>query len=79
MSTKQVIKQEIPRYTQIVNDYQQNTVKRIRKITNIFVESQKEITVNSFRFWLYWMISPRQVAENYFLLFRFYNIKIITY
>jgi hypothetical protein len=74
MSTKQVIKQEIPRYTQIVNDYQQNKVKRIRKITNIFVESQKEITVNSFRFWLYWMISPRQVAENYFLLFGFYII-----
>ena len=68
MSTKQAI----PRYSQSVNDYQQNTVRTIRKITNIFVESQKDITVISFRLWSYWMRYPKQVAENYFLIFRFY-------
>jgi len=74
MSRKQVVKQEkeIPRYSQIINDYQYNTIQRIRKITDNFVESQKEIIVNSFRLWSDWMISPRQVAENYFLLFKFY-------
>ena len=74
MSRKQVVKQEkeIPRYSQIINDYQHNTIQRIRKITDNFVESQKEIIVNSFRLWSDWMISPRQVAENYFLLFKFY-------
>jgi hypothetical protein len=73
MSRKQVVKQEkeIPRYSQIINDYQYNTIQRIRKITDNFVESQKEIIVNSFRLWSDWMISPRQVAENYFLLFNF--------
>ena len=40
MSRKQVRKQEILRYTQIVNDYQQNTIQTIRKITSNFVESQ---------------------------------------
>ena len=74
MSRKQVVKQEkeIPRYSQIINDYQYNTIQRIRKITDNFVESQKEIIVNSFRLCSDWMISPRQVAENYFLLFKFY-------
>jgi hypothetical protein len=74
MSRKQVVKQEkeIPRYSQIINDYQYNTIQRIRKITDNFVESQKEIIVNSFRLWSDWMISPRQVAQNYFLLFKFY-------
>jgi hypothetical protein len=74
MSRKQVVKQEkeIPRYAQIINDYQYNTIQRIRKITDNFVEFQKEIIVNSFRLWSDWMISPRQVAENYFLLFKFY-------
>jgi len=74
MSRKQVLKQEkeIPRYSQIINDYQHNTIQRIRKITDNFVESQKEIIVNSFRLWSDWMISPRQVTENYFLLFKFY-------
>ena len=64
MSTKQAI----PRYSQIVNDYQQNTVRTIRKITNIFVESQKDITVISFRLWSYWMIIPKQVAEILFFI-----------
>ncbi len=58
-------RKEIPRYTQIVNDYQENTIQAIREITDNFVESQKDIIVNSFRLWSDWMTSPRQVAENY--------------
>ena len=58
-------RKEIPRYTQIVNDYQENTIQAIREITDNFVDSQKEIIVNSFRLWSDWITSPRQVAENY--------------
>jgi hypothetical protein len=58
-------RKEIPRYTQIVNDYQENTIQAIREISDNFVESQKDIIVNSFRLWSDWMTSPRQVAENY--------------
>ena len=67
MSRKQAVKQEkeIPRYSQIINDYQHNTIQRIRKITDNFVDSQKDIIVNSFRLWSDWVSSPRQVAENY--------------
>ena len=58
-------RKEIPRYTQIVNDYQENTIQAIREITDNFVDSQKDIIVNSFRLWSDWMTSPRQIAENY--------------
>jgi hypothetical protein len=58
-------RKEIPRYTQIVNDYQENTIQAIREITDNFVDSQKDIIVNSFRLWSDWILSPRQVAENY--------------
>jgi ElaB/YqjD/DUF883 family membrane-anchored ribosome-binding protein len=58
-------RKEIPRYTQIVNDYQENTIQAIREITDNFVDSQKDIIVNSFRLWSDWMTSPRQLAENY--------------
>ena len=58
-------RKEIPRYTQIVNDYQENTIQAIREITDNFVDSQKDIIVNSFRLWSDWITSPRQVTENY--------------
>ena len=58
-------RKEIPRYTQIVNDYQENTIQAIIEITDNFVDSQKDIIVNSFRLWSDWITSPRQVAENY--------------
>ena len=58
-------RKEIPRYTQIVNDYQENTIQSIREITDNFVDSQKDIIVNSFRRWSDWIPSPRQMAENY--------------
>src|SRR5215218_10716264 len=58
-------RKEIPRYTQVVNDYQENTIQAIREITDNYVESQKDILVNSFRLWSNWTVSPRQMAENY--------------
>ena len=58
-------RKEIPRYTQIVNDYQENTIQSISEITDNFVDAQKDIIVNSFRLWSDWITSPRQVAENY--------------
>jgi hypothetical protein len=58
-------RKEIPRYTQIVNDYQENTIQSIREITDNYVDSQKDIIVNSFRLWSDWIPSPRHVAENY--------------
>ena len=58
-------RKEIPRYTQIVNDYQENTIQAIREITDNYVESQKEILGNSLQMWSNWTISPRQLAENY--------------
>ena len=58
-------RKEIPRYTQIVNDYQENTIQAIREITDNYVESQKDIIMNSFQIWSKWTVSPRQMAENY--------------
>jgi hypothetical protein len=50
---------------QVVTDYQENTIQAIREITDSYVESQKDIIVNSFQLWSNWMVSPRQLAENY--------------
>jgi hypothetical protein len=58
-------RKEIPRYTQIVNDYQENTIQAIREITDDYVESQKDILMNSFQIWSNWTVSPRQMAESY--------------
>ena len=58
-------RKEIPRYTQIVNDYQENTIQAIREITDNYVESQKDILANSLQMWSNWTISPRQLAESY--------------
>ena len=58
-------RKEIPRYTQIVNDYQENTIQAIREITDNYVESQKDILMNSFQMWSNWTVSPRQIAESY--------------
>ena len=58
-------RREIPRFTDAITDYQENTIQAIREITDNFVDSQKDIIVNSFRLWSDWVSSPRQVAENY--------------
>jgi hypothetical protein len=58
-------RREIPRYTDVITDYQENTVQAIREVADAYIESQKDIIVNSFQLWSNWMISPRQVAEDY--------------
>ena len=58
-------RKDIPRYTQIFNNYQENTIQSIKEITDNYVESQKDIITNSLRFWSDWTVSPRQLAENY--------------
>ena len=67
---------QIPRYTQAVNDFQEQTIQASREIADNFVESQKEI-VNSFQsawvpqieaanrvFTTSW-VSPRHLADIY--------------
>src|SRR3954464_5695297 len=69
-------RRDIPRYTQAVNDYQEQTIQAAREIADSYLESQKEI-INSLQsawvpfaenaygvFWNYW-ISPRRVTEAY--------------
>ena len=58
-------RREIPRYTDVVSDYQENTVQAIREVADAYIESQKDIIVNSYQLWSNWMISPRQIAEEY--------------
>ena len=58
-------RREIPRYTDVVSDYQENTVQSIREVADSYIESQKDIIVNSYQLWSNWMISPRQIAEEY--------------
>ena len=58
-------RREIPRYTDVVSDYQENTIQAIREVADAFIESQKDIIVNSFQRWSNWMMSPRQIAEDY--------------
>jgi hypothetical protein len=58
-------RREIPRFTEVIADYQENTVQAIREIADTYIESQKDVIVNSFQLWSNWMISPRQVAEDY--------------
>src|ERR671930_670420 len=41
-------KREIPRYTQIVNDYQEQTIQAAREMADNYIDTQKEI-INSFR------------------------------
>jgi hypothetical protein len=58
-------RKDISRYTDVVSDYQENTVQAIREVADSYIESQKDIIVNSFQLWSNWMISPRQIAEDY--------------
>ena len=68
---------QIPRYTQAVNDYQEQTIQATREIADNYLDSQKEI-INSFQsawipqienanrvFWSNWMVSPRHMTETY--------------
>jgi len=58
-------RREIPRYTDVISDYQENTVQAIREVADSYIESQKDIIVNSYQLWSNWMISPIQIAEDY--------------
>ena len=68
---------EIPQYTQKLGDLQEQTIQTTREIADNYIESQKEIisiyqsvwtpfveNANS-RFWNYWSISPKGIAETY--------------
>ena len=69
-------RREIPRFTQAVNQYQEQTIQATKDIADNYLESQKEI-INSLQsawvpfieniqniYWSYWT-SPRRVTENY--------------
>jgi hypothetical protein len=69
-------RKDIPRYTQAVNEYQEQTIQAAREIADNFLESQKEV-INSFQsawipqieaanriFATSW-VSPRHLADNY--------------
>jgi hypothetical protein len=69
-------RKEIPRYTQTVNEYQEETIQASREIADNYIESQKQI-INSLQsawvpfaentygvFWNYW-VSPRRATELY--------------
>jgi hypothetical protein len=71
------VSKEIPQYTQMLGDIQEETIKTTREIADNYIESQKEIisiyqsvwtpfleNANS-RFWNYWWISPKGFAETY--------------
>jgi hypothetical protein len=71
-------KKEIPRYTEAVNEYQEQTLEAAREIAENYIDSQKEI-INSFQqstwvsqvgnayqtFWSNWMLSPKRMTETY--------------
>jgi hypothetical protein len=76
LTTREAAK-EIPQYTRMLGDIQEDTIKTMREIAVNYIESQKEIinlyqsvwtplleNANS-RFWNYWWISPKGLAETY--------------
>src|SRR5215211_8011760 len=76
VATREAAK-EIPQYTQKLGDLQEQTILTTREIADNYIESQKEIisiyqsvwtpfveNANS-RFWNYWSISPKGIAETY--------------
>ena len=76
VATREAAK-EIPQYTQRLGDIQEQTIQTTREIADNYIESQKEIisiyqsvwtpfveNANS-RFWNYWSISPKGIAETY--------------
>ena len=63
-------RKDIPHYTQVVNDYQEQTIKAGREIVDNYVESQRQsawvpVVENAYGvFWNYW-VSPRSITELY--------------
>jgi hypothetical protein len=74
-TTKEAQK-EIPQYTEMFGDIQEESIKTTRDIAYNYIESQKEI-INTYqsvwtpylenvnRYWNYWWISPKGLAETY--------------
>ena len=73
-TTKEAQK-EIPQYTRMFGDIQEESVKTTREIAYSYIESQKEIisiyqlvwtpyVENVSRSWNYWWISPKGLAET---------------
>jgi hypothetical protein len=74
--TTRVAEKEIPQYTRMFGDIQEEFIKTTREIAYNYIESQKEIIdiyqsvwtpylENVNRFWNYWWISPKGLAETY--------------
>ena len=69
-------RKDIPHHTQVVNDYQEQTIKAGREIVDNYVETQRQIidsvqsawvplVENAYGvFWNYW-VSPRSITELY--------------
>jgi hypothetical protein len=76
VATREAVR-EIPQYTQRLGDIQEQTIQTTREIADNYIESQKEIisiyqsvwtpfVENAYsRFWNYWSISPKGIAETY--------------
>ena len=74
-TTDEAVK-EIPRFTQAVNEYQQETIQASKDIADNFLESQKEVIHSMQSLWVpyienvqnsylsHW-VSPQRVTENY--------------
>src|SRR5215208_3966582 len=67
---------QIPRYTQAVNDYQEQTIQATREMADSYVDSQKEIINSLQSVWIpqvenanrvFWSnyLSPRTMTETY--------------
>ena len=76
VSTREATR-EIPQYTQRLGNIQEQTIQTTREIADNYIESQKQViniyqsvwtpfveNANS-RFWNYWSISPKGLAETY--------------
>jgi stage III sporulation protein SpoIIIAA len=65
---------EIPRYTQRIAEYQEQTIKTIKNIASYFIEAQKQV-IGSFQSQVYrnsgnnngvwYLYNPQRIAENY--------------
>jgi hypothetical protein len=74
-TTDEAVK-EIPRFTNAVNEYQEETIQATKEIADSFLESQKEVIHSMQSLWVpyienvqnsylsYW-VSPQRITENY--------------
>ncbi len=75
--TVEEARNNIPRYTKMVNEYQEQTIQATREIADNYLESQKEIINSLQSAWVpqieaankavtsNWIASPRHLADNY--------------